>query len=62
MSHNKITVGVVVQTYETKAGIHVCIGQKFIAGDQVGYEDMDGKIIEIDTTKENYQSFCMVQP
>ena len=62
MSHKKITVGFVVQTYSTKDGTHVCTGQEFVAGDQVDYEDENGEPIEVDVTKENYQPFNMEQP
>jgi hypothetical protein len=59
----KITVGFVTQEYETlDNGTHVCTGQEFVAGDQVDYEDMDGEPVEIDTLKEEYCPFNMVQP
>ena len=40
---NKITTGYVIQNYATlKNGTTVCVGQEFIAGDQVDYEDIEG--------------------
>ena len=40
---NKITVGFVIQTFEkSDEGRFICVGQEFIAGDQVDYEDGDG--------------------
>lgn len=56
--HKKITIGFVVQTYDGNK----CVSQEFVAGDQIDYEDMVGKNIEIDTTNEQYQPFDMVQP
>ena len=55
---NKITVGFVVQTFKKNAaGEFTCIRQEFIAGDQVDYEDTDGKAI---TPPEHpYQQFNM---
>ena len=58
ITHSKITVGFVVQSYK---GAN-CIHQEFVAGDPVEYEDKEGNPIEIDTTKEVYQPFNMVQP
>lgn len=58
----KITTGFVVQDYEEKNGRFVCVGQEFIAGDQVDYEDEMGESVEVDTLKEDYQPFDMVQP
>jgi len=57
MIHKKITTGFVIQDYNGKN----CVGQEFIAGDQVNYEDVEGKPI-IPLEKENYQPFDMVQP
>ena len=59
---NKITTGFVIQTYDTQEDKLVCVEQQFIAGDQVDYEDLDGNPIKVDTTKEIYQPFEMVQP
>ena len=57
---NKITVGFVVQKYKTMGnGSHVCIGQEFVAGDQVDYENLNGEPVTVDTLKENYQPFDM---
>ena len=59
----KITVGFVIQEYQTlDNGTHVCTEQEFMAGDQVDYEDMNGEPVEIDTLKEEYCPFNMVQP
>jgi len=58
--HNKITTGFVIQKYTILDGKYICVGQEFIAGDQVDYENLNGKPVEIDTTKENYQPFDMV--
>lgn len=58
----KITVGFVVQEFVTIEGIHTCINQSFVAGDQVNYEDGEGNPIEIDSTKELYESFEMKAP
>lgn len=60
---NKVTLGYVIQNYKTlENGTHVCTGQEFIAGD-VFYEDLDAsKDVEVDTTKEVYCPFEMVQP
>jgi len=68
---NKITVGFVVQTFDTDKRKY--IGQNFIAGDQVDYESTDGQTpIEDgfmesvnfgpDAEKEPYLPFDMVQP
>jgi len=64
MKYNKITTGFVVQNYITLGSNHICIGQEFVAGDEVDREDEYGSSIDhkIDTTKENYQSFDMVNP
>jgi hypothetical protein len=54
----KITVGFVTQVYEKNAaGKFVCIGQEFIAGDQVDYEDAGGNTIAPPDHK--YQPFNM---
>ncbi len=62
MTHNKITIGYVIQNYVTVGGKHICIGQSFIAGDQVDYETLNGEPITIDTNKEQYQPFDMENP
>lgn len=62
MHHNKITTGFVIQNYVTLNGKHICIGQEFIAGDQVDYETTGGASIEIDTENELYQPFEMKSP
>lgn len=60
----KITIGYVVQEYETQEdGSHVCIEQEFIAG-EVQYDSTeygDG-LDNVDTDKEVYIGFDMVQP
>ena len=60
--YNKITVGFVCQEYKEKNDKMVCSHQQFIAGDQVDREDKDGEPVEVDTSKEIYQPFEMVQP
>lgn len=61
--HKKITVGFVVQTYYTSLnGDLVCHHQKFVAGDSVDYENMEGEPITIDTDKEVYCPKDMKQP
>lgn len=54
----KITTGFVIQRWnaETKK----FLGQEFVAGDQVDYEDELGN--SIDETEPEYQTFDMVQP
>ena len=60
--YNKITTGFVIQTYDTQEDKSVCVEQHFVAGHQVDYEDLDCNPIKVDTTKEVYQPFEMVQP
>jgi len=60
----KITVGFVVQTFDTERGQFV--GQEFVAGDDVAYEDdkseaVDNSLLETDGT-EAYLPYDMVQP
>ena len=57
-TYTKITVGFVTQTFEKKGDRFVCTNQEFIAGDQVDYE-IDGKTVEVDTSKEEYQKYEM---
>jgi len=57
MTHNKITIGYVIQEYDGPK----CIGQEFVAG-EVSYEDDYGEPLDVDVFKEEYQSFDMVQP
>jgi len=60
--YQKITVGFVVQDYITLSdGSTACISQNFIAGDEVSRE-VDGEVVEIDTTKEIYCPFQMEKP
>ena len=55
---NKITVGFVTQQYaRNDKGEFVCVGQEFLAGDQIDYEDSDGNPIEKPDYK--YQPFNM---
>lgn len=63
MKFKKITTGFVIQGYITLPdGTMVCQKQGFIAGDQVDYEDEAGNPIKLDTAKEIYFPFEMVQP
>jgi len=75
---NKVTIGYVVQKYDTTTGL--CVEQEFIAGDEVTYETINGENIdwcevpcelpinhpcELPTGQFDthyYQSFDMVQP
>lgn len=47
----KITVGFVIQTFDTekvnKEGKAFCLGQDFIASDETSYEDMTGDLLDI---------------
>lgn len=58
-TYHKITVGFVIQKYNADGK---CVGQSFVAGDEVTYEDMNGEPIEVSTESEQYQPFEMVQP
>jgi DNA-directed RNA polymerase subunit RPC12/RpoP len=64
-SFNKITIGYVLQQYVTLPnGTSVCTYQEFIAG-EVEHETKRGEPIspdDIDTSKEHYCPFSMVQP
>jgi hypothetical protein len=64
MKYNKITIGFVIQSYEEKDGKFVCTEQEFIASDDVSREDADEieVTVDVDTDKEVYQCFDMVQP
>lgn len=57
MNFKKITTGFVIQTYRDKK----CIGQEFIAGDQVDWENEKGEGVPYQENHE-YQCFDMVQP
>ena len=60
---NKITIGYVIQKYKRlETGVLVCIGQEFIASDEVTYETDDCEAVEIDKDKELYCPLEMVQP
>ena len=59
----KITVGFVVQNFQKNGkGEFVCVSQEFVAGDQVDYEDEEGNSVDVDTSKEEYQPYHMIQP
>ena len=60
--HVKITCGYVKQTFVTLGGKHICTSQRFVSEDEVYYEDTDGNPIEIDVSKEQYETFDMKQP
>ena len=63
MKHNKITSGFVIQEYEeNEDGFFECVRQVFEAGDPVEYETFSGEPVEVDTDREVYQPFDMVQP
>jgi len=53
---NKITVGFVIQKFDTESG--KCISQEFVAGDEVSYETESGKHLDDDL----YQPYDMVNP
>jgi len=54
----KVTVGFVIQTYDKDTG--KCVGQEFMAGDQVDYEDENGEAVS--WQESEYQPFDMIQP
>ena len=61
---NKVTVGFVIQVYDTE--LKRFVSQQFVAGDQCEYEDKDGvpvcsEALEVDG-KAAYLPFDMVQP
>ena len=61
---NRVTVGFVIQVFDTDTGRFV--SQEFVAGDQCEYEDKDGvpvcsEALEVDG-KAAYLPFDMVQP
>ena len=60
MKINKITTGFVIQTYDGKTGR--CVGQEFVAGDEVKYEDQNGESVDWSEKADAYQPFDMVQP
>lgn len=55
----KVTIGFVIQNYDEETGI--CVGQEFVAADQVYWEDESGELLN---PPENtvYQPFTMEQP
>jgi len=62
-AYSKTTVGFVTQQYMlNKDGKYICIEQFFTAGDEVSRENQDGDPVDIDTSKEEYQSMDMEQP
>lgn len=60
MTVNKITIGFVIQTFKTDTG--ECIGQEFIAGDEITYEDGYGEDLGTPVQEIPYIPFEMVQP
>lgn len=58
MEVNKITMGYVIQTFDTKT--KKCIAQSFIAGDQVEWENEDRETIS--AKWDLYYPFDMIQP
>ena len=59
MEYNKIIIGFVAQSYKDGE----CVGQEFIASDEVSREDpASGESIEVDVKAEQYQPLEMVQP
>jgi len=60
----KVTVGFVIQTFDTD--LPGFISQEFIAGDQCDYEDVNGETVDssllIVDGKEAYLPFNMVDP
>jgi len=59
---NKITIGFVIQQFDTETS--QCISQEFVSGDEVSYESENGELLD-----ENefdglflYQSYDMVEP
>lgn len=60
---NKITKGFVVQKYHRlPSGNFICLGQTFVAEDEVVYEDDNDNPIDVDHDKEVYQPFGMKDP
>ena len=62
-NYNKITIGFVCQEYKEQNDKMICSHQYFVAGDEVSREDkIHGEPIEVDDSKEVYQSLDMQQP
>ena len=57
-TYYKMTFGYVEQEYVNGK----VVSQRFIAGDQVEYEDEDGNSVDPDTNQEGYFPLDMVQP
>lgn len=57
---DKITTGIVVQTFDTETG--ECVAQRFVAGDEVEFADPSSGFIETLDTLSLYYPFDMVQP
>jgi hypothetical protein len=55
---NKVTVGFVIQTFDTKTKKFTA--QTFVAGDQVSWENTNGEPVKMGKTA--YLPFDMVQP
>lgn len=63
MKINKITIGFVIQTWDTTE--NKWISQEFIAGDEVDYENEQGETIkpsDVFPDNEPYLPYEMVQP
>ncbi len=55
---NKVTTGFVIQRYRKQiTGTFKCIGQEFIAGDEVQFENLKGE--PVDPPEHDYQPFNM---
>jgi hypothetical protein len=61
---NKITVGFVIQKFDTETG--KCVSQSFVAGDDVQYETEEGEPVNLvqhsKKISQSYFPFDMVQP
>lgn len=57
---NKITVGFVIQKFDTESG--KCVSQEFVAGDEVSYETESGEHLDDDDFLDLYQAYDMVDP
>lgn len=58
---SKVTHGFVVQSFEVVGDKCVCVGQEFVAGDDVTWETSDGEVADCPGC-DAYESFEMVQP
>jgi len=57
----KVIIGFVSQDYEKQGDKFVCVGQEFIEGDDVSYEDDFGEALEDEPDEVNFVR-DMVQP